>query len=173
MSRRNATTDKDDLSRRTLLQTTATSISAGPLLPASTEITQAERFRPNARPEKLSENLFVLEDTCEDTCNVYVIRKSDHAVLIDFGSGDILDHLGDLGIARVDWILHTHHHRDQAQGDLRAVAERIPIAVPEHERDFFESVENFWRNRRIFELSDVKNDFFSLTQNVPVAAVLH
>lgn len=169
MSRRNASTDKDDLSRRRFLQGTATGVAAGPVLPGSAEITEPEAFRPNTRPEKLSDNLFLLEDTCY----VYVVRKGNRALLIDFGSGNILDHLTDLGIARVDWILHTHHHRDQAQGDLRAVAQRIPIAVPEHERDFFESVENFWRNRRIFELYDVKNDFFSLTQNVPVAALLH
>ena len=116
------------VSRRGFLQTTATGISAGSVLPARADIAQPERFRPNARPEKLSENLFLLEDTC----NVYVVRKGDRALLIDFGSGYILNHLGDLGIARVDSILHTHHHRDQAQGDLRAAAQRIPIAVPEH-----------------------------------------
>lgn len=154
-----------DFSRRRFLQGTAAGVAASPLLESQV---QEQKFQPVGKPEKLSDNLFLLEDTC----NVYLIRRGDRGVLIDFGSGKILDFLPDLGISHVDWILHTHHHRDQAQGDLLAVAQRIPIAVPEHERQFFEAVENFWRNRRIFELYDVKNDFFSLTKNVPVAALL-
>ncbi|MDQ1471066.1 MAG: hypothetical protein QOJ99_2546 [Bryobacterales bacterium] len=125
-------------------------------------------FKPSAHPRAISENLFVLEDTC----NVYLIRDGSHGLLIDFGSGAILRHLGDLGISKIDYILHTHFHRDQAQGDPLAVARRIPIAVPAHERHLFQNAENFWRNRRVFELYDVKNDFFSLTQNVPVSALL-
>jgi glyoxylase-like metal-dependent hydrolase (beta-lactamase superfamily II) len=126
------------------------------------------RFESSAKPRRISDNLYVLEDTC----NVYLIRDGNRGVLIDFGSGAILNHLAELGVSRVDWILHTHFHRDQAQGDQLAVERRIPIAVPVHERHLFEDAENFWRNRRIFELYDVKNDFFSLTQNVPIGAVL-
>ncbi|HEX2516058.1 MAG TPA: MBL fold metallo-hydrolase, partial [Chloroflexota bacterium] len=57
-----------------------------------------------------------------DTCNVYaVLDPADptRCVLIDFGDGACLDRLGEIGVSRVDWILHTHHHRDQAQGDHR------------------------------------------------------
>lgn len=133
------------------------------------ETRAGDEFSPHTKPRKISENLFVLEDTC----NVYVVRNGRNAVLVDFGSGAILQHLNDLGISNVDWILHTHHHRDQAQGDHLAVTQRIPIAVPAHERHLFESVELFWRNRRIFHLYQVRNDFFSLTRNVPVAASLH
>ncbi|HZS55288.1 MAG TPA: MBL fold metallo-hydrolase [Bryobacteraceae bacterium] len=158
----------DEVSRRSFLKSGGTGIAASPLLSGDLP-EQPTRFQPNSRPEKLSDNLFLLEDTC----NVYLIRKDDHALLIDFGSGKILDFLPELGISKVDFILHTHHHRDQAQGDHLAVAQRIPIAVPEHEREFFESAENFWRNRRIYELYEVRNDFFSLTQNIPVAVQLH
>jgi glyoxylase-like metal-dependent hydrolase (beta-lactamase superfamily II) len=158
--------DQDELSRRRFLQGTGTGMVAGPL--ASNQLPEISAFQPNAKPEKLSDNLFLLEDTC----NVYLIRQGDHGLLIDFGSGRILDFLRDLNISGIDWILHTHHHRDQAQGDDRAVAQRIPIAVPEHERQFFEAAENFWRNRRIFELYDMRNDFFSLTRNIPVADAL-
>ena len=48
----------------------------------------------------------------------------------------------------------------------------IPVAVPEFERELFDNVENFWRNRRLFELYYVRNDFFSLTRNVPVSELL-
>jgi glyoxylase-like metal-dependent hydrolase (beta-lactamase superfamily II) len=125
-------------------------------------------LEPSGKPRRLSANLFVFEDTC----NVYLIRDGRRGLLIDFGSGAILQHLGDLGVSTIDWILHTHHHRDQAQGDPLAVARRIPIAVPAHERHLFADVENFWRNRRLFDEYNVTNDFFSLTRNVPVAAVL-
>ncbi len=160
----------DAVSRRSFLQRTGAGLAATPLgaAPLPAQAPEQSGFQPGAKPEKLSDNLFLLEDTC----NVYLIRKGDRGLLIDFGSGKILDYLGDLGISRIDWILHTHFHRDQAQGDPLAVAQRIPIAVPQHEREFFESAENFWRNRRIFEMYEVRNDFFSLTKNVPVTALL-
>ncbi|MBM3774858.1 MAG: MBL fold metallo-hydrolase, partial [Acidobacteria bacterium] len=103
-------------------------------------------FAPSGAPRQLSDSLYLFEDTC----NVYVIRDGSSAVLIDFGSGKVLDHLRELGISKVDWILHTHHHRDQCQGDYKAVERGIPIAVPAHERHLFADAENFWRNRRVF-----------------------
>ena len=125
-------------------------------------------FRPAGAPRRLSENLFVFEDTC----NVYLVRRGERALLIDFGSGAILDQLGGLGVRRVDWLLHTHHHRDQCQGDARAAVQGIRIAVPAHERHLFEDAENFWRNRRVFHLYYVRNDFHTLTRSVPVARSL-
>jgi glyoxylase-like metal-dependent hydrolase (beta-lactamase superfamily II) len=125
-------------------------------------------FVPPAAPRRLSENLFLFEDTC----NVYLIRDGASCILVDFGSGAVLDHLAGLGVSRVEWILHTHHHRDQCQGDWRAVQRSIPIAVPAHERHFFADAENFWRNRRVFHLYYVRNDFNTLTRNVPVARAL-
>jgi len=126
------------------------------------------QFVPSGGLIPISPNLHLLRDTC----NVYVLKNRDRAVLIDFGSGHVLKLLGQIGVTKVDAILHTHHHRDQCQGDARAVAERIPIHVPQHERHLFEDAENFWRNRRIFHLYYVRNDFFTLTRNVPVAGVL-
>lgn len=158
--------DGDTFSRRVFLQSVPLAAAAHP--PGSEAAAEPPPFSPPAKPRRISDHLYLLEDTC----NVYLVKSGANALLIDFGSGAILNHLGDLGIARVDWILHTHHHRDQAQGDPLAVARRIPIAVPEHEREYFEAAENFWRNRRIFELYYVRNDFFSLTGNVPVASLL-
>jgi glyoxylase-like metal-dependent hydrolase (beta-lactamase superfamily II) len=160
--------DSSPVSRRGFLQGVAASSASTQLGAAATAQPELPRFSPEGKPRKISENLFVLEDTC----NVYLIREGSRGLLIDFGSGAILSHLGELGVSSIDWILHTHHHRDQAQGDYIAAAQRIPIAVPVHERHLFEAVENFWRNRRIFELYTVRNDFFSLTRNVPVTAVL-
>jgi len=126
------------------------------------------RFAPGGGLTQISPNLYLLRDTC----NVYVLKNGDRALLIDFGSGHVLKLLGQIGVTKVEGLLHTHHHRDQCQGDARAVAERIPIHVPAHERHLFEDAENFWRNRRVFHLYYVRNDFFTLTRNVPAAGVL-
>ncbi len=162
--------DSDEpISRRGFLQAGVAGAAASAPLgqpPAADE--EAKPLNLRSKPRQLSQNLFVLEDTC----NVYLIKSGTRGILIDFGSGAILEHLASLEVRSVDWILHTHHHRDQAQGDEKAVEGRIPIAVPEHERDYFTDAENFWRNRRVFELYYVRNDFFSLTRNVPVAALL-
>lgn len=154
-------------SRRNFLQGAAASLAANGLPDLNTS--RSSPLRPaDMGPRRISENLFVLEDTC----NVYLIRDGNHGLLIDFGSGMILRHLAELGVSTIDWILHTHFHRDQAQGDQLAVADRIPIAVPRHERHLFADVERLWANRRIFELYETRNEFFSLTKNVPVSATL-
>jgi glyoxylase-like metal-dependent hydrolase (beta-lactamase superfamily II) len=157
-------------SRRDFLQTATAAAAMVPLAAgASSESPARSQFSTSQPVTRLSENLFLIADTC----NVYLFRDGSHGVLIDFGSGKILDHLSELGISQIDYILHTHHHRDQAQGDLIASERSIPIAVPAHERHLFEDVERLWANRRIFDLYQVRNDFFSLTHNVPVTKLLH
>lgn len=160
--------DPYSVSRRGFLQTGATLGAASNAAHPSVPQRNRSLLSPTTKPRRISENLFVLEDTC----NVYLIRNGSSGLVIDFGSGAILNHLSELGISSLEWVLHTHHHRDQAQGDELAVERRIPIAVPVHERQYFEDVERFWQNRRIFELYYVRNDFFSLTKNIPVAALL-
>jgi glyoxylase-like metal-dependent hydrolase (beta-lactamase superfamily II) len=159
-------------SRRKFFRAAGGAAALGPGLtaPASSQSQRPAGEAAASELKKLSENLYYLEDTC----NVYLIRNRDRAVLIDFGSGQILDHLAPIGVTRVDWILHTHHHRDQCQGDQLAAARKIPIAVPAHEHHLFADVENFWRNRRVFhEGYETRNDYFSLTASIPVAARLH
>src|SRR5512145_2194517 len=149
----------------------ATTVEPGDRAHASRPATgrRRTRFSPKDGIRRLSENLFVLEDTC----NVYLVRDGSRGILVDFGSGKILDHLPGLGVTHVDWVLHTHHHRDQCQGDFRAVERRIPVAVPAHERHLFADAENFWRNRRVFHLYYVRNDFNSMTENIPLTSLLH
>jgi glyoxylase-like metal-dependent hydrolase (beta-lactamase superfamily II) len=102
----------------------------------------------------------------EDTCNVYVLRAGREATLIDFGSGDVLDHLGDLEVDRVTDILMTHHHRDQGQGLARAVSEGIRIWVPPVERDLFSAVDEHWQARPTFVDYNTRQDRFSLLESV-------
>jgi glyoxylase-like metal-dependent hydrolase (beta-lactamase superfamily II) len=155
------------ISRRGFLKT-AGAAAAAPARAAAPSRRRRPAFSPSSKLERISDNLFRLEDTC----NVYLIRDGSRGLLIDFGSGKILDYLPEAGVTRVDWILHTHHHRDQCQGDALAVEQKIPIAVPAHEAHLFADAENFWRNRRVFHLYYVRNDFYTITENIPVAALL-
>ncbi|MFN0170624.1 MAG: MBL fold metallo-hydrolase [Bryobacteraceae bacterium] len=118
--------------------------------------------------EPISEHLFRLRDTC----NVYALIDGDAALLIDGGSGAALEHLAGLGVTHVEWVLHTHHHRDQCWGDHHLVRQGAKLAVPEHERHLFEKAELFWQTRRVFDNYDDRNTFFTTSENLPVAASL-
>lgn len=82
-----------------------------------------------------------------DTCNVYVLRDGDAAILINLGDGGVLDQLGRLGIRRVEWILFTDHHREQCQGMHRIDRAATKIAAPKEEQPLFETPQEYrkWR----------------------------
>src|SRR5215212_5498997 len=103
-----------------------------------------------------------------DTCNVYVLRTGREAILVDFGSGAVLDHLAELGVERVTDVLVTHHHRDQVQGLARARAEGIRIWVPPHERELIDDVDARWERRPLDNDYDPRQDRFSLLEQVAV-----
>ncbi len=107
-----------------------------------------------------------------DTTNVYLVRAGREALLIDFGSGDVLDHLAEYGVDRVSDVLMTHHHRDGAQGLGRAVAAGIRIWVPPTERDLFAAVDEHWRTRALDTDYDLREDRFSLLESVPVSGTV-
>jgi len=88
-------------------------------------------------------NLFVWSDTC----NVYVLRDGESALLIDLGDGGVLDHLGEIGVHQLEWVLFTHHHREQCQGYSRLAPWHSKVAVPEAERAFFERPASFRKMR--------------------------
>lgn len=78
-----------------------------------------------------------------DICNVYVIKSGKLGLLIDLGTGEVLDHLKEIGITKVEWVLFTHHHREQTQGYPRLKNTGAKVAVPEVEKALFESPLNF------------------------------
>lgn len=85
-----------------------------------------------------------------DTCNVYVLRDGDAALLVDLGDGSVLDALKTIGVKEVDWVLFTHHHREQCQGagKLSAWRERgTKVATSLVERPLFETPASFRRMR--------------------------
>ncbi len=107
-----------------------------------------------------------------DTCNVYCITAGDRAILIDAGSGAVVDHLAEIGVSQIDWVLHTHHHRDQCWGANRLRAGGAKIAVPEHERYLFEDAELFWRHKRVYDNYNDRSTFFTVGENIPIDAEL-
>ncbi len=78
-----------------------------------------------------------------DICNVYVIKSGELGLLIDLGTGDVLDHLKEIGINKIEWVLFTHHHREQTQGYQRLKNTGAKVAVPEVEKALFETPLNF------------------------------
>lgn len=107
-----------------------------------------------------------------DICNVYVITRNERAILVDSGSGLVLEALERLGIKEVDWVLHTHFHRDQCDGTPRLAQQGAKVAIPRGEAGYFAGADNFWRNRAIYDNYNTYNDFFAPTTNIPVDRTL-
>ena len=108
---------------------------------AATQMSKSAGSSPKLRlvDPKANPDLFVWNDTC----NVYVVRDNDAALLIDLGDGSVLDHLKEIGVKRVEWVLFTHHHREQCQGVGRLQGSGTKVAAPEAERALFESPSEF------------------------------
>jgi glyoxylase-like metal-dependent hydrolase (beta-lactamase superfamily II) len=102
-----------------------------------------------------------------DTCNVYVVVRGSRGLLIDFGSGSILEHLQRLGVAEVDWVLHTHHHRDQCLGGPDAVT-GARVAVPAAEAHLMEDTALFWQTKPIHSQYDCASDWNTLASGLRV-----
>jgi glyoxylase-like metal-dependent hydrolase (beta-lactamase superfamily II) len=119
--------------------------------------------------ERLSENLYRFEDTC----HVYVIRCGTKAVLIDFGAGEVLELLPQLGIEQVTDVIMTHHHRDQAQGLPLAAEAGARVWVPAAERGLFDDLERHWLGSCGWSNYDVQGtQRFALAASVPVTGAV-
>lgn len=125
--------------------------------------------RPRASEDRLPGGVRCFHDTC----NVFVLPSGGgDAVLVDFGKGEVLDHLGELGVRRVTDVLVTHHHRDQVEGLQKARRAGIAIWVPPLERELIEDVERMWQQRPLDNYYDLRQDRFSLLENVAVTGTV-
>lgn len=81
------------------------------------------------------------------TCNVYVLRDGDAALLVNLGDGGVLDELKKQGVKNVEWVLFTDHHRELCQGIGLVDRANTKIAAPKLERELFEAPLEFrkWR----------------------------
>ena len=78
-----------------------------------------------------------------DTCNVYVLRDGDAAMLINLGDGSVLPRLADIGVTQVEWAVFTDHHRENCQGAEQLDRLVTKVAVPTAERELFETPAEF------------------------------
>ncbi len=85
----------------------------------------------------------------QDTCNVYVLKAGDAALLINLGDGGVLEHLAEIGVKRVEWVLLTDHHREQCQGGPGLDRAVTKVAASETEREILENPLTFrkWNPR--------------------------
>ena len=82
-----------------------------------------------------------------DTCNVYILRDGTAALLIDLGDGSVLDRLGQIGVKTVEWVLFTHHHREQCQGGAKLAATGAKVGASAVEKPLFENPLSFRKMR--------------------------
>jgi glyoxylase-like metal-dependent hydrolase (beta-lactamase superfamily II) len=118
----------------------------------------------SARLDQLSDHLY----RYQDWCTVYVIAQDGFGLLVDSGSGRVRSSLSQAGISSLEWVLHTHHHRDQSWGAKHLSSCGARIAAPSHEAYLFRDAELFWQTRRIYDNYDNRNTFLTLPWDVPV-----
>lgn len=140
-----------------------------PAFPVDDSLKHDRDFTPSGSLRKLSEHLYVLDDTC----NVYVLKSGDRALLVGFGSGDILKRLPEIGVRRADEVVLTHHHRDQAQGLCDMAPPDLRITVPAKEARFFEDVEAFWSGVQIDLNYDCRSHWNTVRRSVRVTRRLN
>ncbi len=85
----------------------------------------------------------------QSTCNSYVIRDGESALMIDLGDGSVLDHLGEIGVRKVERLLLTGHHRELLQGIGKLDRAAAQVAAPKDEQALFETPAEFrkWHPR--------------------------
>ncbi len=106
------------------------------------------------------------------SCNVYAIVREGAALLIDSGEGDVLDYLEQLGVEQVEWVLHTHAHRDQCAATAKLAARGAQVAVSAEGERFYRDPSGFWNQQKIYIRYQFKPDSFKPTRPIPVHRVL-
>jgi glyoxylase-like metal-dependent hydrolase (beta-lactamase superfamily II) len=88
-------------------------------------------------------NVFVYRDTC----NVYLLRDGDAAILFNLGDGSVLNHLTEIGVNAIEWVIFSDHHREQCQGAPYIDRNVTQLAGPQDEQALFETPLKFrkWR----------------------------
>lgn len=106
-----------------------------------------------------------------DSCSVYAVHGTQGTVIINAGTGQWLDHSGELP-APPCALLCTHAFRDHSAGAVRAARQGIPVWVPEGERAYFADPAQHFRERQTYIIYDNLWDLFTPIEPIPVAGVL-
>ncbi len=133
-------------SRRSFLKTAAASTAALALgrspRASAWQAAGSEESSESAKVTRLSEHLYVFHGAIQ----VGILCDGERALLIDCGDGGVVEALPGLGIRKVEQILLTHHHRDQACGAYPLAESGSRICVPEAEKDCFANPADYWNN---------------------------
>ena len=89
----------------------------------------------NAGFELIQANIYRLQDAC----NVYLLRSGNSGILIDAGSDRLAGALESLGVEQIDWILHTHYHRDQCLGSAGLKNTGTKTAIGKSDADYLQA----------------------------------
>ena len=83
----------------------------------------------------------------KNTCNTYVVRDGDAALVIDPGDGSVVGHLAEIGVKKIEWALLTGHHRELLQGIGKLDRAVTHVAGPKEEQALLETPREFrkWR----------------------------
>ncbi|MDC7234266.1 MAG: MBL fold metallo-hydrolase, partial [Spirochaetales bacterium] len=118
--------------------------------------------------KKIRKNLY----TAEDSCRIYCLKSGDRGLLIDSGSGKSLSGVKDLGISGIDWVLHTHPHRDMSLGDFDLISEGTRFAVPAAAEKLFSEAEAGWKDRNTYYAFDYGDKYAMPLRDIPVHQAL-
>lgn len=103
--------------------------------------------------------------------NVGIILQGNTALMIDFDP-EAINAASRLGIDKLDRIMFTHHHRDQACGAWRAAEGGTKIGVAKTERALFDDVSSFWNNpEHRWHLYNFHPHHLTLAESLPVDEV--
>jgi glyoxylase-like metal-dependent hydrolase (beta-lactamase superfamily II) len=96
----------------------------------------------HAALEEVAPGLFV----SKGTCNTYILRDGDAALVIDPGDANVLEQIG---VKDVEQVLLTGHHRELLQGIQRLDRSITKVAAPKEEQELFETPTAFrkWHPR--------------------------
>lgn len=105
----------------------------------------------------------------KDTCNVYLLRDGDAAVVINLGDGSVLDHLAEIRVKRVEWVLLSDHHRELSQGIAHLDLQQTQVAAPKEEQELFETPNLFRKwNPRLSDKFSVHGASFVRPPSAPL-----
>lgn len=107
----------------------------------------------------------------EDSCNVYAVIGPEGTLIVDAGTGQWLDGIGELPQPPVALVC-THFFRDHSAGAVRAAGAGIPVYVPEGEHEIFADPLQHFRSRDTYIIYDNYWDLFAPIEPTPVAGVL-
>jgi len=90
---------------------------------------------PGSGFELIQPNIYRMQDAC----NVYLMKSGSSGILIDAGTADLGEALAGVGVSKIDWVLHTHFHRDQCIGTAALRNSGAKIAIGKLEEGYLQS----------------------------------